>query len=193
MLAILAGGESRRMGRPKAELRVDGRPILEYLLDRFAWPGPTLLVTAPGREHPQGWDLFDREASDVAAGEGPLRGILTALEVVPPGTTLIVATCDMPGFSGAQLHWLAEALSAHRDAHGMLLRRAGRIEPFPSVFRAAALPLLRDQLSRGRRAVHGLASLDGFDVVDAPGDWGEEVWMNLNEPADFERFVGGTR
>ena len=36
-LCILAGGESRRMGRPKAELLVRGRPILTYLLERIDW------------------------------------------------------------------------------------------------------------------------------------------------------------
>ena len=33
-LAILAGGAGSRMGMPKAELRIGGRPILEHLLDR---------------------------------------------------------------------------------------------------------------------------------------------------------------
>ena len=50
-LAILAGGEGSRMGYPKGELRLGGRPILPVLLERFAWEGPTLLVTAPGRQH----------------------------------------------------------------------------------------------------------------------------------------------
>src|SRR5438552_17571218 len=78
--AILAGGEGSRMGKPKALLEINGRPILAYLLEQFAWPGPTLLVTAPGREKPPGHELFSREVVDPVAGEGPLRGILTALE-----------------------------------------------------------------------------------------------------------------
>src|SRR6478609_398221 len=42
-LAILAGGRGSRMGKPKSHLRLHGRPILEYLLQRLAWPGPKLL------------------------------------------------------------------------------------------------------------------------------------------------------
>ena len=79
-LAVLAGGEGTRMGFAKGELNIDGRPILSHLLERFAWPGWTLLVTAPGREHPSGWEGFTREVSDPEAGQGPLRGVLTALE-----------------------------------------------------------------------------------------------------------------
>jgi molybdopterin-guanine dinucleotide biosynthesis protein A len=70
-LAVLAGGEGRRMGGPKGVLALDGRPILERLLDRLDWPGPTLLVTAPGREHPPGWRRFTNEVTDPVAGEGP--------------------------------------------------------------------------------------------------------------------------
>src|SRR3954467_6767125 len=79
-LVILAGGAGSRMGKPKGGLLIDDRPILEYLLDRFRWPGPTLLVTAPGREHPPGCQRFDLEAVDPVSDAGPLRGILTALE-----------------------------------------------------------------------------------------------------------------
>jgi hypothetical protein len=63
-LAVVAGGEGRRMGRPKGHLTLDGRPIPERLMNRLAWAGPTLLVTAPGREHPPGCRLFTKEATD---------------------------------------------------------------------------------------------------------------------------------
>src|SRR5436305_504355 len=95
-LALLAGGESSRMGRPKANIQLRGRPILEYLLDQFVWPGPTLLVTAPGHEKPPGWERFDREVSDPVAGSGPLRGVMTALESISTPLVAIV-TVDMPG------------------------------------------------------------------------------------------------
>src|SRR6195952_3674281 len=95
-LAVLAGGESTRMGEPKAALRVGGKPILQYLIERFAWPGPTLLVTAPGRERPPGWERFDREVPDPVAGAGPLRGVMTALEAIKTPFVAVV-TVDMPG------------------------------------------------------------------------------------------------
>ena len=98
------------MGRPKAELRIAGRPILEYLLQRWTWDGPTMLVTAPGREHPPGHERFDREVTDPVAGEGPLRGIVTALENAGDAAVLLVATCDMPLMTRAMLEHLAGKL-----------------------------------------------------------------------------------
>jgi molybdopterin-guanine dinucleotide biosynthesis protein A len=36
-LAVLAGGAGSRMGKPKAELDVRGKPILEYLFVNLAF------------------------------------------------------------------------------------------------------------------------------------------------------------
>jgi hypothetical protein len=72
-LAIVAGGAGRAWGCPKAEIRIEGRPILEHLLDAIRWPGPTMLVTAPGREHPPANERFDREVVDAVAGGRAVR------------------------------------------------------------------------------------------------------------------------
>ena len=100
-LAILAGGEGSRMGMPKAHLTIDGRPILDYLLDEIPWPGPTMLVTAPGREHPPGWKRFTHEVTDPAARQQPLRGVLTALENLAT-PLLLILTVDMPAIRRLQ-------------------------------------------------------------------------------------------
>lgn len=191
-LVVLAGGEGSRMGRPKAWLDVGGRPILDCLADCLAWPGPTLLVTAPGREHPPGAERFDAEACDPAAGLGPLRGLLTALE---HGTTplLVAATVDMPFVRIDHLAWLAAALARHPEANGILTSRTGsggvHVEPFPCALRSQAKGAIAAHLAGGRRAVHSLLARDGFAALAAPADWDETVWTNLNTPADWEAFL----
>src|SRR5436190_1357328 len=94
-LAVLAGGAGSRMGRPKGMLEINGRPILAYLLDRIDWPGPTMLVTAPGRENPPGAERFDSEVSDDVEGEGPLRGVYTAITHATTPVVVVIGV-DMP-------------------------------------------------------------------------------------------------
>lgn len=187
-LAVLAGGEGSRMGRPKGLLEVRGRPILEHLLDALQWTGPTVLVTAPGREHPPGWRRFDRELVDRVAGQGPLRGVLTALEGLST-PLLVVATVDMPGIGREQLQWIAQALDGRPDVPGCLLRRREadeiQIEPFPSAFRASAADVIRRRLESNRRSVRLLLEDGGFVALDAPPDWPKQVWLNLNRPEDL--------
>ena len=188
-LAILAGGEGSRMGRPKGELRVGEEPILAYLLRRFAWEGPTMLVTAPGREKPPGWELFGREVVDPVGGQGPLRGVLTALE---NATTLLVAvvTIDMPGIRGADLRWLVRTLDAVPKAIGIMTTHDSMIEPFPAVYATAAASVVRARIDAGRLSVRGLA--DEAGVVTVPVEWDRddpEVWTNLNRPDDLAAFL----
>ncbi len=186
-LAILAGGEGVRMGRPKGNLRIGGTPILTYLLEQFAWAGPTLLVTAPGREHPTGWEDFGREIVDPVAGQGPVRGILSALESVPAGI-VVVTTVDMPMVRPVHLDWLAKELANRPELLGVLLRRGEQIEPFPSTFRMEAREALTDHLAQGRRSVHSLLERPGFLALDAPKTWSDQTWLNLNYPDDLNRL-----
>src|SRR5688500_9615172 len=109
-LAVLAGGAGSRMGRAKSLLTVRGRPILDYLMDRLNWPGPTMLVTAAGRERPPGAGRFEREVHDDVEGEGPLRGVYTALtHATTP--VIAIAAVDMPAVTQADLGWFVAELA----------------------------------------------------------------------------------
>jgi molybdenum cofactor guanylyltransferase len=193
-LAVLAGGEGSRMGFAKGLLRVGadhGEPILGYLLNRIAWRGPTLLVTAPGREHPPGWERFDREAADPKAGGGPLRGVLTALEHAAT-PVIAVLTVDMPEVGPEQVRCLLDALQGDPNGLGVMFRRAMpggmQIEPFPSVYRSGARDRIEARLKSARRSVHGLLQETGFFSVDAPAQWLQSVWTNLNSPDDLRAY-----
>ena len=190
-LAVLAGGEGSRMGRPKAELQLAGRPILHALFDRFDWPGPTLLITAPGREHPPGCERFTRELVDPAPGEGPLRGLLTALEGSPVSRVVVTAV-DMPFVRREQLAWLVAELAARPDMAGVMTARAGtcrsgapRLEPFPSGFHVEFATTVRQQRARGDHSLHALARHPSVATVPAPQDWPVDTWTNLNRPQDL--------
>ena len=53
---------------------------------------------------------------------------------------------------------------------------------------ALALGLVSDHLASGRRALHGLAKESEVKLADA-GALPASVWMNVNTPAEWERFV----
>lgn len=179
------------MGRPKGEIRIDNRPILAYLLERFSWHGPTLLVTAPGREHPPAWERFGREVVDPVSDQGPLRGVLTALEHLET-PQLVVATVDMPGLQAAQFHWLIDAMGRSSDCLGLMLRSSAEkptIEPFPSAFRVGARDIISRRIQAGNLSVQKLTEEKGFETVAAPASWDSRTWTNLNVPADLTRFT----
>lgn len=185
-LAVLAGGRGERMGGPKSQLQIGGVAVLQFLLERLQWPGPTLLVTGIGNERPPGHDLFAREVTDAVADEGPLRGILTALD----GATterMVAVTVDMPGVSREKIEWLLDQTGD--GGVGMISRvidAVARIEPFPCVLRTSAHEWIKQRLEAGRRSVRGLGE-DAGAVFAAPASWGDEVWLNLNRPEDLRQ------
>src|SRR5690348_11805056 len=106
-LAVLAGGAGSRMGAPKQGLRISGEPILSRLVRRAAWAGPTVLVLGVGGEAREGAEMFGVVARDGAAGEGPVRGVLTAIEACG-ARGVVVVPVDMPTIGARELGWVAE-------------------------------------------------------------------------------------
>lgn len=155
-------------------------------------------MTAPGREHPPGAGRFSREVIDPIAGEGPLRGLLTALDALST-SLLLVVTVDMPAVRKEQLLWLIDELKRRPQRLGLMTSRqdaAGEriIEPFPSVFRDTARPVIQSRVSDGECSVHRLREDDRFEVLEAPPQWAfAGIWANLNSPADLAAFEKGGR
>lgn len=183
-LAVLAGGAGARMGKPKALLTIGDRPILSWLIERFQWPGPTLLVTAPAIVRPPGSEFFSAETSDPVDGNGPLQGVHTGLAAA---TTEIVVftTVDMPNLDRPKLQWLIDQLGGHA---GVMCRHGEQVEPFPCVLRKSLIPRVERRLSEGRRSVYGLGAEPDVLTPDAPASWPTETWLNLNQPEDLAGF-----
>jgi molybdopterin-guanine dinucleotide biosynthesis protein A len=184
-LAVLAGGEGSRMGAPKDLLRAGGRPVLRALLERLRWEGDTVLVAPHGGRLPPGHEEFDKVVCDATPGQGPLRGILTALSAGIGNKDIVVIPVDMPGVEREHLEWIGRQLSGRRSALGVMLKRGERIEPFPSGFRIGAGAMIQRRLEAGALAVQQLAVEEDVEVVSPPLDWGDDVWRNVNAPEDL--------
>ena len=136
------------------------------------------------------------ELPDPVAGQGPLRGILTALDTaITP--LVIITTVDMPEILPEHLLWLANTMNAAPAApFGLLLQRPGpptRIEPFPSIFHRTAATLIRARLDAGLLSVQSLADTGEFIAIPSPPNWPERVWTNLNRMDDVLQWEKDSR
>jgi molybdenum cofactor guanylyltransferase len=182
-LVVLAGGDSRRMGRPKALLPVGGTTLIEWLTARLAPQFAHLVIAGRGPERlPQG--LRPHLAPDLHPGAGPLAGVEAGLAASPHDVVVAVA-CDMPAVTTDLLRRLAHAAGDARiDA--AVPRVGGRPEPACAAYRRSAAGPIAAALAAGRlRAADALADLR-VRWLDA-----EEpaLFANLNTPDDYRAFL----
>jgi molybdenum cofactor guanylyltransferase len=151
--AVLAGGRSSRMGRDKAFVELDGRPLAAAVLDALREVGAAPVVAVGGDLASLTRLGFDDGVPDLHPGEGPLGGILTALEAVV-ADVVVVLGCDMPWVTAEALRELVAALDADPLAD-VAVAQSDRPEPlFAAWRRAPCRPILRQAFAEGVRAQH---------------------------------------
>jgi molybdenum cofactor guanylyltransferase len=179
-LLVLAGGGSRRMGRPKAWIEVDGTYLLRYTAKRLSPAFAEVLVSfaEPEQlEQPVPFRVvFDRKAS-----AGPLAGIEAGLMAARHEVVFAVG-CDMPYVT---LEAVEMAVAAARSCDAAIPRIAGRPEPVCGAYRTSALGVIRGALDAGHRAAAEVVEM--LDVT-----WLEsldpEQFRSLNTPSDLAQF-----
>jgi molybdopterin-guanine dinucleotide biosynthesis protein A len=183
-LVLLAGGEGRRMGRPKALLPVGETTLIEWLAARLAPAFAHLLVAARSPEQlPPA--LRPHLVRDLHVGAGPLAGVEAALAASPHDLVVAVA-CDMPAVTPDLTRRLAEAAASDPSCDAVVPRVDGRPEPACAAYRQSAAGPIAAALREGRyRAADVLADLD----VNWLDDEDPALFANLNTPADYERFI----
>lgn len=187
-IAILAGGQSRRMGRDKALLPFRGEPLLARTLRLALGTGCPVLVV--GRAAAPGVDAAGAAfVEDEVPGRGPLGGLLTALHA--GGGDVVLLACDMPDLEPAALAWLLAAAEG-RGRDGLVTRTrarplaaGGRLQPLFSVYCAACGPLAAEQVRRGRLAMREFIARGAFAFADLPEHL-SGCLRNVNTPADLE-------
>ena len=180
---ILAGGESQRMGRDKANMLFSGRTLLEEVASVLAPLFSKIIVST--REHRPGCSL--PQVLDHAEHRGPLAGLLAGLEQT--GTSWVFAIgCDMPFVSAP----LIEYLSTLRDNHDAVVPVAfGHLQPMAAFYSRGCLNALHGMMQDGE--AHSMREfLDRIPVLYVNEEKLREhdpmlrSFFDLDTPHDFE-------
>ena len=179
-LLVLAGGESRRMGRPKAWIEVDGTVLLRYVAERLSGAFSDVVVSFAEPEqlehHVPYRVVFDRRRR-----AGPLAGLEAGLAAARTEIVFAVG-CDMPYVTRS----LAElAVAAARNCDAAIPRHDGIFEPVCGAYRKTALPAIVQALDAGNFVAHDVAEY--LDVTWIEGQ-DPSQFESLNTPSNFERF-----
>jgi molybdopterin-guanine dinucleotide biosynthesis protein A len=182
LVAVLAGGASRRMGGAKPLAPLGGRPLIAWPLAAAAAAGLRAVVVAKAATALPPVDVEVWLEPDEP--QHPLTGLVHALE--RSGGPVVAVGCDQP--------WLEPELLARLAAAGgcaaPLVR--GTFEPFPARYPPAALDVLRAGRDTEAPVRRVLAALDPAPVAIAD----TRVVAGVDTPealAAAERSLGSRR
>lgn len=184
---ILAGGQSRRMGRDKAFLPLNGRPLLAHVTRRLTAQVASMAISAngdPARFAPFGLPVL---ADSLPGHPGPLAGVLAGLDHaaglgIGHVLTVAVDTPFCPTDLGARLHRAAAgglALAATPGAGG-----SPDLHPTCGLWPVGLRADLRAALAGGTRRVTEWTRAQDAQIVlfhDAA------AFFNINTPDDLSR------
>ena len=182
---ILAAGLSRRMGRPKLLLELEGRPIIRHAVERVISAGiRQVLVVAPPEHEALAGALEGLSVRFVVnptpeAGQG--SSVSAGVRGLAAGTTaVLIALGDQPGVPAEVIPALLEALKRLRKSIAAPRYTDGLGNPV--LFAAAVFPeLLGLTGDRGARAV---VERDPSRLAQV--DIGSPMPRDIDTPADYE-------
>jgi molybdenum cofactor guanylyltransferase len=184
---ILAGGQSRRMGRDKALIDFQGQPIIIHVINTLRALTNDIVIVSNRSELYE--PLGARVVADYDPPCGPLGGIAAGLKAVDSELAIVVA-CDMPFLNVALLRWLIDQAACY-DA--VVPQTGAEYEPLHAIYRRTCHnPIVRRIAQGDRRVISFFADVRlraieeaAWRVIDPTG----RSLVNLNTPGDLSAWL----
>jgi len=184
-ITLLAGGQSRRMGRDKSQLIFGGESLIARAVRRLRGLSDDVIVVTNAPD--QLADLDARLIGDALPGGGALSGIHAGLLAARHEFTF-VAACDMPFLNLALVRHMAGLAPGHAV---VVPRWQGEFEPLHAFYSCACLALVERLLRQG-----GASIFDMYSALSARYLEPDEItrfdpeglsFFNVNTPEDWAR------
>jgi molybdopterin-guanine dinucleotide biosynthesis protein A len=185
---ILCGGQSKRMGRPKAWLPFGDELMLQRMVRLMATVvEPIVVVAAPDQELPP-LPPKVRVARDEERGRGPLQGLSMGLATIRDSAeAAYVSSCDVPFLEPAFVHRMIGLLGSHQIS---VPRALGHHHPLAAVYRPQVVTEVDRLLAEDRLRPFFLFEAVPTRIVEEDElrdvDPTLESLRNLNTPEDYE-------
>ena len=197
---VLAGGQSRRMGRDKADLRFGASTLLEHALERLRSSGFEPGVAGSQAGAPALASPRTPIVPDLFPQTGPLGGIASALLTLGtrPSQPVLFVAVDLPLLPGFFLESLFDRAQSS-GARVTLPQWNGRPQPLCIALESSLGPALAGAVTGGDRKIMRVlrslvpdAHFDCFraEVLTAARGWKQahRWFLNLNTAEDWAAF-----
>lgn len=179
---ILCGGQSKRMGRPKAFLPYNGMTLIENMLDKMSEIFSEVLLVSNNS------DEFEHLSADcvrdIVPRRGPLVGILSGMLVARKEKCFVIP-CDMPFIDADTVNKIVEQ---EQTAPVVIYSCGAHIEPLLGVYDSALVSEIEDAIFDGRDGILDFLDSTAYRTVQFPEKRGQlPVHFNIDTPSDYSR------
>ena len=176
------------MGKDKAWLEIDGRPMIQRVIEEMLRVTPAVSVIANNSEYGR---LGLPVLADLNSGVGPLEAIRVAL-ASSLGPSALLVGCDLPFVTAEFLGFLIARVEGVQVT--VPLSRDGQPEPLCAIYSTEVLGEVTALIATGERKVSRLFDrvrtrlipFEDFSHLSGA----ERFFINVNTPQDYIRASG---
>ena len=181
---LLAGGESRRMGKDKATVLFRGKPLWQIQLELLRKLNPAEILLSARTDLV--WRPIDVQfVADDPPSRGPLSGIAASLTQMHTAHLLALAI-DMPFMSENYLRYLCDQIE---PGTGVLPKISGRAEPLAAIYPREASVDFRSALAGTEFSLQTLVCdlIEAGKLREIPvTEQEKKLFLNVNELSDLQ-------
>jgi molybdenum cofactor guanylyltransferase len=187
---VLAGGQSRRFGSPKAFAKFKGKYFFEIAVETLRTVAEDIYIVS----HPSLVDCFRQKTVEKVImdderyrGQGPLAGIYTVMKK-SEAEWIFVLPCDMPYMRPEVAEKLAKYANEKFDA--IICAHFGRIQPLVGMYHRRTFEQIEKLLQAKDNRMKSLLHRCHVRYVTEQDFWENEiVFRNVNKPNEFDDIV----
>lgn len=195
---VLAGGQSQRMGSPKALLDFRGKALIEYALSLLSEICSEVFIVT---KNPELYEKFGTEIlTDLYANGGPMGGIYTGLQHAANHWSFVLA-CDMPFVRKKLLLGLLKQIKNEPNLKAVIPlapANAGEesiLQPLCALYSKNCLPFFHQRLTSGKISLFQSMKETETKIVPwselDPEDKDAASFININTARELERVRKG--
>jgi len=177
-IVILAGGKSSRMGQDKGLIPVNGKPMVQHLINATKPLKLKTIIIANNSNY----DAFGIPVyKDIYQDSGPLGGIHSGL-INSQTSRVIVLSCDTPFVSTEFIEYLIKIANTHDI---IIPKHGSKTHPLIGIYSENILNVLNESINNNKLKVMELIKKTSHSIHTVTSEFPEGIFENINTKKDL--------
>lgn len=183
--AVLCGGRSRRMGSDKAFVLLQGVPLLDHVIGRFAPQVDKVVVNTRHINDDPRMLSYTTCPDLIDEFKGPLAGVHAVLDsnIMDDYDYLAIVPCDAPLLPNDLVEQLLTVALKNNVPH-VAVKLDGFLQPTFSIWHRSLISLVKELVSEGEGSLKSITQRCESSTLDWPAE-NSDCFCNINNENDL--------